>query len=779
MASTSPTRPDRREDSLAAQSLPPSPAPGPAAPPSAARNPPRAIPVPRIPWLRSKIFLIGLGLGLIILAAYSNSFSAGLVLDNSVVIGDDPRIRAVNGDNIQLILTKNYWWPAFESNLYRPLTTMSYLINYRLFSHGAPDKFDLATVPSFHWVNFLLQWANVFLVLVIVRRLSGQLALATVAAALFAVHPVNVESVTNIVGRGDLLATLSILLGGWCYLRAAEATGWGKVAWLTGVAFNALWGIFAKESAVLLAAFVFLYDLIWRWPRLPEKKFFPRLGRAILEFGVKGYVALAPALLALLIARSRLTFYSPVFGEVFADNPISGADHWYIGAMTAINVLGRYLLLMIFPRTLSCDYSYHAIPLYGDPGAGLQDLLTWVSLGVIVGLLMFAVKRCRTQPLFAWAVGIFFLMQLPTMNLLLSIGSIMAERFLYLPSIGFCVAAAQFLWWIGGFLVRHARWPRLILGWSLAGAATFALGARTHARNADWQTEYSLWQSASAAEPDSFKVHKGFANCLWGEALAHHKGDWVAEESALDAAITEAEKGLSILDHPPLPLPKEDNTLFKDLGMFYLLKGAHVEHRGQTDEARGFYQKSVAVLLRAVEVDHYANKTSHETSLRRGRLESEISDVGNYNIYTLLVVSYEHLKDWTNAETYARYIQRLVPLDTIGYRLAATECANQGRVGDAAVLILEALFLDPRDGSLFQTLGTYYSAMGLVPNPVNPFGNNFSLNQDVPLVRQELNQAGVDLVRHLEDCKQHEAAAALRDKFIASYKIPAELFIRK
>ena len=723
----------------------------------------------RIPWLGLKLILLGFALGLVVLAAYANSFHAGLVLDNGVVIGDDPRLKAVNADNINAIFHQNYWWPAFESDLYRPLTTFSYLVNYSVLGNGKNPL-------GYHVVNFLLQWFNVFLVLVIVRRLSGKIALAFVAAALFAVHPVNVESVTNIVGRGDLLATLSILLGGWCYLRAADTTGWRKAAWLTGTALNALWGIFAKESAVLLAAFVFLYDLLWRWPQLTEPDFFGRLKRAAIEFGLKGYTALLPALLALWLVRSWLIFKSPVFGQVFSDNPISQPDSWFQGAMTAINVLGRYMLLMVYPRTLSCDYSYHAIPMYGDPGAGLEDVLSWVALAVIAGLIWLAVKRCRTQPLFAWAVGIFFLMQLPTMNLLFPIGSIMAERFLYLPSIGFCVAAAQFLWWVVGILVRHARVPRLILGWSLAAAATVALGARTHARNADWQTEYTLWKSASDAEPDSFKVHKGFANCIWGGALEKNRGDWAAEETALDAAIAEAEKGVYILDHPTLSLPRQDNTLFKDMGMFYLYKGEHLEHRGQAIAARATYQKGVDVLLRAVEVDHYANKASRESSLKRGRKESEIIDVGNYNIYTLLVVAYEKIQDWANAEAYARYIQRLVPFDSVGYRLAATELAHQGRVGDAEVMALEALYLDSNDGTLFQMLANYYNAMGIVPNPVQPFGDRYSLNQEVPIVRQELNAAGVALVAHLVDCKQFEAASALRQKFISNYQIPAELF---
>src|SRR5262249_12898009 len=154
---------------------------------------------------------------------------------------------------------------------------------------SGPDPF------SYHVVNFLLHWANVALVFVIVRRLSRRPGLAALAAAIFAVHPVNIESVTNIVGRAGFLATLSNLPGGWCYLRAAEAEGVRKVVWLIGLGLNALWGVFAKESAVLVCVFVFFYDLLWRWPAVPGDNFLARLETAAMEFGIKGYLALGPA----------------------------------------------------------------------------------------------------------------------------------------------------------------------------------------------------------------------------------------------------------------------------------------------------------------------------------------------------------------------------------------------------------------------------------------------------------------------------------------------------
>src|SRR5689334_14916595 len=81
---------------------------------------------PRLIWL-------GLLIGLLTFAAYGNSFSGDLVLDSAVLIEQDPRLRDVTSENFAKILSKPYWWPSVESDLYRPVTTLTYLVNYAVF----------------------------------------------------------------------------------------------------------------------------------------------------------------------------------------------------------------------------------------------------------------------------------------------------------------------------------------------------------------------------------------------------------------------------------------------------------------------------------------------------------------------------------------------------------------------------------------------------------------------------------------------------------------------
>src|SRR5438128_11283433 len=116
-----------------------------------------------------------LGLGLLILIFYANSFSAGLLFDSESIIKMDPRLRGVNWTNLQNIFAHSYWWPTDESNLYRPLTTLTYLFNYSVLGNGD-------SAGGYHVVNFLLHWTNTWLVFLIVLRLAGRFDIAALTA---------------------------------------------------------------------------------------------------------------------------------------------------------------------------------------------------------------------------------------------------------------------------------------------------------------------------------------------------------------------------------------------------------------------------------------------------------------------------------------------------------------------------------------------------------------------------------------------------------------------
>jgi protein O-mannosyl-transferase len=149
-------------------------------------------------------WLAGMALIVLTLLAFSNSFHTGLTLDNQVLLTGDPRIREATRQHIGQIFEHTFWWPNGEAGIYRPLTTISFLFNYAILGNGSQPA-------GYHWINFLLHAGNVLLVFVLMRRLLGSFRISLFIAALWAVHPVLTESVTNIIGRADLLAGLAVL----------------------------------------------------------------------------------------------------------------------------------------------------------------------------------------------------------------------------------------------------------------------------------------------------------------------------------------------------------------------------------------------------------------------------------------------------------------------------------------------------------------------------------------------------------------------------------------
>src|SRR6202167_2851287 len=137
----------------------------------------------------------------LVLAAYSNSFDAGFVYDNESAILVDARVHEANLYNVHRIFTEGYWVNQPSTDLYRPVTTLSYLLNYAILGNGSNPA-------GYHWVNLVLHAANVSLVYALGILIFGETApgLALALAAIWGLHPLLTEGVTNIVGRAELLA---------------------------------------------------------------------------------------------------------------------------------------------------------------------------------------------------------------------------------------------------------------------------------------------------------------------------------------------------------------------------------------------------------------------------------------------------------------------------------------------------------------------------------------------------------------------------------------------
>jgi tetratricopeptide (TPR) repeat protein len=449
------------------------------------------------------------------LLTYSNTFQAGFVFDNRAVILEDARVHAATAQNVRRILTTEYWPDREASGLYRPVTTLSYLLNYAILGNGRDPE-------GYHWFNLLFHCFNVSLVYALGLAILEAPLPAFALAAIWCLHPVLTESVTNIVGRADLLAALGTLAGVLCYLRGQSSRAGRKVAWLTGLTAAQALGLFSKENAVILIALMLLSDFVW-----PERA---RVGKR-MPF----YVAVAAVCATFFLVRAQSHTHIKVF---FTDNPLVGAGFW-TARLTAVKVLGKYVWLFLWPASLSPDYSFNAIPLFSWRWTDWEDVKTVLAALLCVIGIFSAIRWRGTQRPLSFFLSFFFIALLPTSNLTILTGSIMAERFVYLPYVGL---AGCFVIGIQALAARvRPTWnafPKT--AWVAAGILAICFAARTYARNFDWQDDASLWTRAVEVCPQSAK-----ARLIHGHVLLDIPG-------RLSDAIAEHEAALRI--EPDYPL---------------------------------------------------------------------------------------------------------------------------------------------------------------------------------------------------------------------------------
>ena len=669
-----------------------------------------------------------LGLWVVALLAYSNSFQAGLTFDNAIAIQQDARIRSLESGNLRRIFTEEYWYPSMTTGLYRPLTTLSFLFNYTVLGNQAETT-------GYHAVNFALHGVNIALVYCLGLLLLGEISWAGLLAALWALHPLLTESVTNIVGRADELAALGVLRGPCCATSAAASPpGSEKAAWLAGVGASAAVAVFSKESGVAVVGAMLCYDLAFG----RRKPWRPLLA---------GYASAAAPIAVFLFLRGRMLDHIAAPVIPFVNNPLTGAPPLAAG-LTAIEVIGRYLWLFLWPARLSCDYSYNQIPVFRGSLAW-EDIAALASLAVCLAAGFAAIHAWRSgRKLECFAIAFFFATLAPTANLLFPVGSIMAERWMYLPSLGLALGLA-----VAGR--RLPRVPQRTL-MAAAGVLSVAWGVRTYVRNADWRDQQTLLRQTAAAAPDSFRAHAMLANLLAN-----------AEPPSLDGAIREAERSTAILEG----LSDEENIAlpFALEGMCYRLKG---ESRPDGAESQAWYRQALDALLRARRIDSARRETVGRANRARGKGQHA---TGLALLYLDLGTVQRRLGQPREALESLAYGSRLSPT----VELSEEKSRAWREVGDAdqaAVALLEGMIMDRGSQRLAAEIVQLYRETAPLSCAVETRGGNFSFNTQCPLVHNHVCEAAHLLAADYRDSGRMDQASETAQFGIGSLGCPADLF---
>jgi hypothetical protein len=414
------------------------------------------------------------------LAASATSLANGFAYDDVHLVLRNDRVHDLG--RLPMLFLESYWPPVplgEGGRLYRPLTTAAFAIQWAL-GGGHPIVFHLASV--------LLTILVSLLVLGFARRLLPP-GPATLTAALFAVHPAHTEVVGNVVGQGELLAATWCLLGAILILDGRRAgwshTRYAAVGLVTGLA------LLSKEHALVLLLLA------------------PLLVLAV--GGVRALAAESTGRLVLIltaIALVYLSLRSSVLGSVVGDlpHPLWRGLPTQDRLLTMLGVVPTWLRLMLWPAELRADYAPRQVEL-----VTAMTGRVWLGLAILGGLLLLALLSRRTPALWLgilWAA----VTALPTANFLVPTGIVLAERTLFLPSVGICLACGAGAAWVG----RGGNRPEALrLGFGTVCLALLALGVLGSARRLPvWRDSQTLFAQTVRDAPRSYWAWRNQAGSL-------------------------------------------------------------------------------------------------------------------------------------------------------------------------------------------------------------------------------------------------------------------------
>jgi protein O-mannosyl-transferase len=399
---------------------------------------------------------------------YSVTLGGTYIYDDVALIQNDKRIQSPQNWNQ---LWKTDYFNGGVDNLYRPLTSQTFALQW--WMHGDRPW-------AFHLVNILLGAAVAAAVAELARRLAGMRA-AWVAGLLFAAHPVHVEVVAEIVGRGDELCAFFILSALILFLHRPLTNGRAWAIGLCGIA-----AMLSKEQGMLLPVVLLALGLLVRWrSQSPAERKSMMLLMLILCWSVAGLIVLREDVLGLHFTW-EMKFLDDTIQPLVHSTP---AEH----ALMVLAILGRYVQLLIVPAKLSIDYGSNVLSAFtnwSDPFvyAGIAAAGAWAAVTIR------ALWRGAWQAAFCLIAAAMMYSMVSNVFL---IGTIFGERLMYLPS-------AFLLIWAG---IQLARMPTK--GLVVLMTILVALGSwRTVSYAARWNDRYQFYATSLAEHPESIRLNE-------------------------------------------------------------------------------------------------------------------------------------------------------------------------------------------------------------------------------------------------------------------------------
>lgn len=446
-------------------------------------------------WIEGAILLV------LPFLLYYQAMSFGYVLDDKIVISENAFVQQ-GTEGISDIFGKESFtgFLGEQQDLvagarYRPLSIATFAVEQEWFGE------DPATSHAINILLYGLTALMIFRVFMIIapgkEGTPWYFNLAFIGGLIFVLHPVHTEVVANIKGRDEILALLLSMATLYCMLRYFITK---KLPWLIASPVIFIFAILAKENALTFLAIIPLAIMLFM--RIPMKKLvmgtLPLLGASIvyllIRYSVIGY---------LLDSGTEVT---SIMNDPFLD--ASTGEKYATITMT----LGWYLKLLFVPTPLTHDYYPYHVPL-----VGWGDWRALLSLVLVLGLAGVTYWQWKKSRITAFSILFFFISLSIVSNLVFSVGTFMNERFIYMPSVGFCLLLAYLVTrklpqWLPGT-------PGKVVAWGLTGLFALGFAYKTIDRVPAWENSASLEKAAIKVSYNSARANQYYAYSLYEKSL--------------------------------------------------------------------------------------------------------------------------------------------------------------------------------------------------------------------------------------------------------------------
>lgn len=447
-----------------------------------------------IPHMSDKAYIL-----LTILAAIVTSYNT---VYNQFVF-DDERGIVKNPDLLPStpltdLLKHDFWGTPMENfnshKSYRPVTVLSFRWNY------AFSKLDPA---SYHLTNVFIHAFACALAFVTAKHLFlGNSRAAFVASLIFAVHSIHTEAIANIVGRAELLSAVFFLASILAYIRSVSTSpvSWSLKWYFVAILMGVL-ALLSKEQGVLCLVVCAAYDAIAVSHLNPIQALLGLFGKqpshvqaAVMSAYRRRVWALALVSMALVFGRIKMNQ-----GSTIPLNPNEHLVAFHPSYVTRFFSLSYYALvnvwLLLFPNHLCSDWSFGTIPLL-ESATDARILLVVVFLGALASLIAFIFWSPKEDRIpIKIGLVIALLTYLPSSGMFFSVGFVIAERILYLPSIGYCLVL---VWTLG----KSRKSLQILIVLVLIGF----LSAKTIYRNSEWHSNFSIHEAGARTCSNNVKL---------------------------------------------------------------------------------------------------------------------------------------------------------------------------------------------------------------------------------------------------------------------------------